>query len=126
MDNLVIESTEATPNIHLDYTTGVLRIQGESYPENAAEFYAPVFKWLRQFLSSDHLQEIVANVEILYFNSSSSKALMNFFDLLDETASKGKAIIVNWIYDADNESSLEYGEEFKEDVKFIQFNLVEK
>ncbi len=126
MDNLVIARTEATPEIHFDYPTGVLALRGESYPENAADFYTPVFKWLRSFLASDHLNDIVANIEILYFNSSSSKVLMNFFDLLDVASTQGKRVIVNWIYDVENESALEYGEEFKEDIKFAEFNLVEK
>lgn len=126
MDNLVIERTEATPDIHFDATTGVLAIQGESYPENAAEFYAPIFRWLREFLTHDHTAAMIANIEIVYFNSSSSKALMNLFDLLDEACERGKPIIVNWVYDTENESALEYGEEFKEDVRFIEFNLVVK
>jgi hypothetical protein len=65
-------------------------------------------------------------MEIIYFNSSSSKALMNFFDLLDEAVAAGRKIAVNWIYDAGNESALEYGEEFKEDLESLEFNLVEK
>jgi hypothetical protein len=81
---------------------------------------------LRSFLASDHLDEIVANIEILYFNSSTSKVLMNLFDLLDVASTQGKRVIVNWIYDVENESALEYGEEFKEDIKFIAFNLIEK
>ncbi len=126
MDNLVIERTEATPDIYFNATTNILSIQGESYPENAAEFYAPIFKWLREFLTYPSASTVVANIEIVYFNSSSSKALMNLFDLLDEACARGKPIVVNWIYDTDNESALEYGEEFKEDVKQIEFNLVVK
>jgi hypothetical protein len=51
---------------------------------------------------------------------------MNLFDLLDEAAAAGRKIAVNWIYAAGNESALEYGEEFKEDLNLIEFNLVEK
>lgn len=126
MENLVIARAEATPAISFDYLTGILSIQGESYPENAADFYAPVFNWLRSFLASDHLNKVLVNIEILYFNSSSSKVLMNFFDLLDLASTQGKLVVVNWIYDAENESALEYGEEFKEDIERIEFNLVEK
>ena len=126
MDNLIIEKTEATPEIRFDYATGILELRGESYPENTAEFYAPVFEWLRKFLSSGNGLTVTVNMEIIYFNSSSSKALMNFFDLLDEAVAAGRKIAVNWIYAAGNESALEYGEEFKEDLNSLEFNLVEK
>lgn len=126
MENLIIQRTEATPEIRFDYVTGILEVRGESYPENTAEFYAPVFIWLRNFLASGNELAATVNMEIIYFNSSSSKALMNFFDLLDEAVAAGRKIAVNWIYDAGNESALEYGEEFKEDLESLEFNLVEK
>lgn len=126
MENLIIQRTEATPEIRFDYATGILEVRGESYPENTAEFYAPVFTWLRNFLASGNELAATVNMEIIYFNSSSSKALMNFFDLLDEAVAAGRKIAVNWIYDAGNESALEYGEEFKEDLESLEFNLVEK
>lgn len=124
MNHLIIEKTEATPGICFDPASGLLELRGESYPENTAEFYAPVFEWLRKYLPAS--LDTTVNMEIIYFNSSSSKALMNFFDLLDDSAATGKKIAVNWFYDAGNESALEYGEEFKEDLNRLEFNLVEK
>jgi hypothetical protein len=126
MENLIIEKTTATPEIHFDYASATLALRGESYPENTAEFYAPVFEWVRNFLSSGNEIAMTVNLEIIYFNSSSSKALMNFFDLLEEAAEAGRKIAVNWIYAAGNEGALEYGEEFKEDLDVLEFNLVEK
>lgn len=126
MESLVIVRTETTPEIGFDASTGILELRGESYPENTAEFYAPVFEWLKAYLSADNSHPVTVNIEILYFNSSSSKALMNLFDLLNAAVEDGKNITVNWIYDADNESALEYGEEFKEDLESLPFNLVEK
>lgn len=126
MKNLIIEKTSATPEIRFDYASGTLELRGESYPENTAEFYAPVFEWLRNFLDSNNEIAMTVNLEIIYFNSSSSKALMNFFDLLEDAAEAGRKIVVNWIYAAGNEGAQEYGEEFKEDLDTLEFNLVEK
>jgi hypothetical protein len=124
MENLIIAKTETTPEIRFHYSSGVLELRGESYPENTAEFYAPVFAWVSKFLAGGNDKPAIVNMEIIYFNSSSSKALMNFFDMLDEAVAGGMKIAVNWIYDADNESALEYGEEFKEDIVSLEFNLV--
>ena len=63
--------------------------------------------------------------EIVYFNSSSSKTLMDLFELLDDAAKAGKRVVVNWRYDRDNETAKECGEEFREDVAALRFNLVE-
>lgn len=126
MENLIIAKTETTPEIRFDFSSGVLEMRGESYPENTAEFYAPVFAWLSKFLAGGNEKSVIVNMEIVYFNSSSSKALMNFFDVLDEAVAEGKKVAVNWIYDAENESALEYGEEFKEDLESLEFNLVTK
>ncbi len=53
--------------------------------------------------------------------------LLDFFDTLEkEVANNGKDIIVNWIYDADDDGIEEYGEEFQEDLESLTFNLVQK
>ena len=61
-----------------------------------------------------------------YFNSSTSKILMDIFDIFEEASESGKNIVVNWLYDSDNEAVQEYGEEFAEDFENLKFNLVEK
>lgn len=126
MNNLVIEGSEATPEINFDYASGVLHISGESYPENTAQFYAPVFKWVTEYLERDDDKAMTLNMEVVYFNSSSSKAFMNLLDLLAESADLGRKVVVNWIYDVKNESGQEYGEEFKEELQSLEFNLVVK
>ncbi len=124
MENLTIKATKYTPEVEFDYDKNELSIKGESYPENTAEFYAPIFSWIRNYLASEHQNETKVNFEIIYFNSSTSKVFMDFFDLLDQKAEEGFPIIVNWRYIQEDDNMLEYGEEFKEDVEHVKFNLV--
>ena len=126
MDKLHIEATKYTPLISFDPVNNVLEIKGRSYPENTSQFYAPVFSWLEEYLSQVKKEEVVVNIELIYFNSSSSKILMDFFDILEEEAGNGKNISVNWMYDKDIEESIEFGEEFAEDLESVQFNLLPK
>lgn len=126
MENLIIEKTVYTPEVRFDFSSGVMELKGESYPENTGEFYKPVFDWVRSYLGGTPAAVSTLNMEIVYFNSSSSKALMNLFDMLDEAAAAGKKVIVNWIYDAADDNSLKYGMEFKEDLASLEFNLVKK
>ncbi|MFK5892401.1 MAG: DUF1987 domain-containing protein [Pseudomonadota bacterium] len=126
METLEITATKSSPEINFNAATNTLSMIGESYPENTAKFYEPIFLWLEEYINSLEDQQVTFNLELIYFNSSSSKALMDIFDLLEDASEEGKNIIINWIYDEDNDAALEYGEEFAEDIESLTFNLVEK
>jgi hypothetical protein len=128
MENLVIHATEYTPYICLNAEKNLIEIKGYSYPENAMAFYLPVFTWLRTYFS--HLKsqaDILVNIEVVYFNSSSSRVLLDVFDLLSEQAlEKGIHSTVNWIYEEEDEDMLEFGQEFQEDFSSLIFHFVRK
>ena len=126
MENLLIQGTKSTPDISFDETLGVLKVQGYSYPENAAAFYEPVLRWLRGYFERANAPPLGIELEMIYFNSSSSKILLDLFDMLDQYAAAGQTVSVNWIYDQDNESAYECGLEFEEDVEHMEFRLVRK
>jgi hypothetical protein len=126
MDKLLIEKTKYTPYIEFDGVSHTLKISGESYPENISEFYTQIFDWLEAYLERlPETQAVTVNIEMIYFNSNSSKMLTRFFDTLDRSAAEGKKIAVNWYYDKENDMSLEHGEEFKEDAELLTFNLIQ-
>jgi len=125
MDNLTIEETKYTPKIDLDALNGTVSMAGKSYPEITFEFYEPVMKWLEEYFETSAKEETNVNLEIIYFNSSSSKLFFDLFDLLEENKDQHK-ITINCIYDGENESALEAGEDFQEDFEELTINLVEK
>ena len=120
-----VEATKHTPEIVLNPESGVMQISGKSYPENTFEFYKPMMDWFEEYFESEVKELTVINIEISYFNSSSSKLLFDFFDLLDGQKTKHN-IEVKWIYDAENESAEEAGEDFIEDFEDLNIHLVEK
>lgn len=127
MENWHVAATKQTPAVDFDAATHTLTIIGESYPENIAEFSTPLFSWLDKYLDELQQQMFTLNMELTYFNSSSSKMLLDLFARLeDEVKIQQRHIVVNWIYVEENESALEYGEEFKEDLTHLLFNLVLK
>ena len=125
MKNLTIEATKSSPKVVLDCQTHRHSIIGESYPENSTEFYEPILEWLEEYVQTLDAQAHFV-IELIYFNSSSSKALMDIFDILDEASQEGKAIVVDWMHDSDDEALQEYGDEFKEDVVGLDFNIKAK
>jgi hypothetical protein len=124
MNNLEIEKTQYTPQITLD-TTGTLSLVGKSYPENTFEFYAPMMAWVQEYFETCVVDLTTVNIEITYFNSSSSKLFFDFFDILDSNKEEHK-IKINWIFGEENESAEEAGEDFIEDFEDLDIELVAK
>jgi len=124
MEPLHIDATKSTPAVHFNGDVNILELAGESYPENAARFYGPVYDWLSRFLQDTEPRVLLVKIALLYFNSSSSKALMNLFDRFEEAVDDGWRISVDWCYHEDNDTALECGEEFREDYDSFEFNLV--
>lgn len=125
MDTLSIAPTQATPKIELK-ASGEVNISGRSYPENTFEFYKPIMEWINSYLTSEHTtKNLTVNLDLIYFNSGSSKLLYELFDLLDKYKSSF-AIAVNWLYDEKNEVALMAGEDYKEDFEELDIALVKK
>lgn len=121
MDNLHIAATATSPEVDFRFDQHLLSLKGESYPENAAAFYAPIIQQLRAYLQTCESVVITANVALAYFNSSSTKMLFSIFDALDRSAQSGNRVQMNWYHDEEDETILEFGEELQADFKAIDF-----
>ncbi|HTH16685.1 MAG TPA: DUF1987 domain-containing protein [Magnetospirillum sp.] len=125
MDNLVIAATERSPEVNFDFEGGQLSLKGESYPEDASSVFGPIFAALEQYLVQAEGKTVTFDFNLIYFNSSSAKALMNMFQILDDAADRrGVKVEVNWRYAEDDETMQEFGEDFSEDLEHLTFNLV--
>ena len=124
MENLKIAATERSPEVDFDFKYGILSLRGESYPEDASAVFGPIFAALEQFLANLGSREIRFDFDLTYFNSSSAKALMNMFQLLDHAGGTGARIKVTWFYAPDDDTMKEFGEDFSEDLEHVTFDLV--
>lgn len=118
MNDITISGTQSTPEIRSDWAAGQLYLRGDSYPENSYELFNQVFEWLEQFLAQQPARPLSLEITLLYLNTSSIKALMDIFDLLEAAHDQGKPVGVNWYYDERNERVAELAEEFREDCTF--------
>ena len=115
MDNLKLPATTSTPAVDFDAATGVLGLAGESYPENAFEFFKPLLAWVSGFLRQGS-GSATAEIALSYLNTSSIKSVMDLLDLLEAAHRDGRQVSVRWSYHKDNDRALEMIEEFKEEV----------
>ena len=124
MDKITKDGTPKTPTINFDSEVGKIEMKGRSIPENAIEFYKPLVDWLDEYASvSKDITE--ANIQLEYFNTSSSKCILDVFKKL-ETIHKldNKEVIINWYYEEDDEDMLEAGEDYQSILK-IPFKMIE-
>jgi hypothetical protein len=122
MNDLVIAGGISTPSVRLDARRGLMELSGESYPENAFDFYAPVLEWARQFLST-YPAPLRLELRMSYLNTSSTKCLIDLLDMMEEAHRAGRDASVAWFCDRDNERARESAEEFREDVS-LPFEIV--
>ncbi len=121
---LEIKSSNKTPYIKFDPNTGVLEMKGRSIPENAVEFYKPLVEWLDKY-AQDPKENTVVNVQLEYFNTSSSKCILDVFKKLEDiNKQEGKDVVINWYYEEDDEDMLEAGEDYQSILK-IPFKMIE-
>ncbi len=129
MDNttlqvLEIKGSNKTPYIRFDPNTGVLEMRGRSIPENAVEFYKPLVDWLTEYAKNPK-DKTEVNIQLEYFNTSSSKCILDVFKKLEEINKKeGKEVVINWYYEEDDEDMLEAGEDYQSILK-IPFRMIE-
>lgn len=123
MEKLRIEGTPKTPTIKFDPESGKLLIQGRSIPENSIEFYKPLVDLLEEYTAAPKTN---TNVDIVleYFNTSSSKCILDVFKKLEKIKSEGSEVIINWHYEEDDEDMLEAGEDYQAIIN-IPFKMIE-
>lgn len=115
--NLSLPGSQSTPDIQADWEAGLLSMAGESYPENTYELFEQVIRWVESYLSETE-GPLRLELKLNYLNTSSIRAMIDIFDLLQESFDDGRELEVRWMYDSRNPRSAELGEEFKEDYTF--------
>ncbi|HEY4788948.1 MAG TPA: DUF1987 domain-containing protein [Bacteroidales bacterium] len=124
MDIIKIMGTDDTPSVTLDAGNNVFEISGRSLPEDVAAFYNPIIDWMEKYNQSP-LAKTVFNFKLVYFNTASSKMLLDILMKLEELHNAGKEVLVKWHFAEDDEDMKEAGEEYADivDVPFEQISV---
>jgi hypothetical protein len=121
METIKIQGTEDTPKVILDKDNEVMEISGRSLPEDVASFYDPILTWLDEYAEGPNGKTIF-NFKLVYFNTASSKLLLDVLMKLEEIHEAGNDVLIKWHYPEDDEDMEEAGEEYADivDVPFEQ------
>ena len=123
MEPISIEGTPKTPTVKFDAEQGIIEIKGRSIPENSIEFYKPLVDWLEDY-KSDPLPKTKVNIQLEYFNTSSSKCILDVFKKLEAIHKSKNEVEINWFYEEDDEDMLEAGEDYESIIR-IPFKMIE-
>jgi hypothetical protein len=115
-----IKATNKTPFVWFT-KGGELTIKGRSFPEDGGSFYDDVFDWINDYLKNPS-SSTVLTIELEYLNDITSKYLLRIIKQLDKVCYH---LIVNWIYDKDDEDMFDLGQILSSSSKSC-FNFVSK
>lgn len=122
VNSYILEQSAKTPLINFD-SNGSFELKGKSIPENTTVYYKPLFEWL-DIYSQNPAPQTELNIQLDYFNTSSSKSIVDLFKKLELIAKSGKGqAVINWLYNHEDVDMLEAGEDYKSIIK-IPFNIV--
>jgi len=115
MEKLRIEQTDDRPFVILDKENSRFEISGKSLPEDVIEFFLPVLNWLRNY-KNEPAELTEFNFKLIYFNTASSKLILDILMILEEINEKGNKVVVKWHSMKEDEDMQEAGEEYEEMV----------
>jgi hypothetical protein len=116
MEAMYIHKTPFTPQVFLNPKTGLLEIKGRSTSENAFGFYQPVIRWIKDF-GANPTDEVVVSLQFDYFNSSSSKCILDILRLVASMKQGKRKIAIHWITSAEDLDMKETGKDFESLIK---------
>ena len=122
MEALEIEGTEDSPQIILDLDANILELSGRSLPEDVNTFYEPLLSWIEEY-SKNPLPNTIFNFKLTYFNTASSKVILDILTQFEEMIEDGHKVLVRWHFPDEDEDMQEAGEEYA-DMVDVPFEMV--
>lgn len=123
MEKFILDGSPKTPSVEFDFETGSLLLRGRSIPENSVEFYAPLNEWLEKYEQAPK-EKTILDVRLEYFNTSSSKCLLDLFKKLEKMNGNSTNVHINWYYEVEDEDMAEAGEDYQAIVE-LPFSIIE-
>ncbi len=121
--NFLMKATKSTPYLNLDPSSGLITIKGKMTPENSQQLFQPIMEWLDEYIMNPSLRTQL-NIHLDYFNTSSSKFLLDIFRRLEKVNRNDSDVSINWICEKDDFDMIEAGEDYQS-ITTLPFSIVE-
>lgn len=121
MESLYIEGSQHTPEVIFG-EDGILLLRGRSIPENSLAFFQTLYTWIDEY-GQNPQSDTEIGFQLDYFNTSSSKCILDLLKRLERIHNNGSKVFVKWYYDEDDDDMLESGEDYQ-DLIDLHFDFI--
>jgi SiaC family regulatory phosphoprotein len=126
MEAIYTKPSFKTPEIKFNPEDNQFFIKGRSLPEDAREYYEPYKKWLTEYFSEPKADSDFV-FELNYFNTSSSKMVLDILYILRNAFNNGTKLNIIWRYEQEDEEMQEAGQDYEAIIKIpIKMECVEQ
>jgi hypothetical protein len=106
LKSLLKEPTKKTPQLDFNPLTGELILSGRSIPENPADTYEDVLKWVTQYINNPrYITNLRLNLD--YFNTASSLWLAKVIKVLGQIKGPENTLIIHLYFNIEDFDSME-------------------
>lgn len=123
MEPINIEKTFSTPGVKFTQVDHTLVIEGRVIPEDATAVFQPIVDWVDAYFTSGN-STLKVVFRLYYYNTSSSKRIVNFLKKLDDYFAAGKKVLIVWEYEEGDDDCMRDGQDYQALVK-VPIELVE-
>ena len=126
MENIVIKEVQDSPyypSINFNAENGICEIAGESYMEETFKFYSPLLDWIRNYIKEVG-KPLTFNFKLTYFNTNSSRLILDMLDIVKKYQDEGGRVSVNWYYDPEDPDMIDEIQDFEMETN-VKINLIE-
>ena len=117
------QKTTRMPGVTHDPSSSVIIINGEAYPEDVIASFDPIIERLSVILSGPDAQPTEIRFELQYFNSGSSRKILEIIRLIASAAVEHKIV---WVADPEDDEMIDHGKRFSRAAPNLEFKLIEE
>ena len=118
-----LAATSRTPEVAIDPETQSARISGECYPEDTEKLFTEINRAVADYFANA-ASSLKLEIKLIYFNSSSARALMELMDSLEQRSNEGAKIEVRWFHDEDDDVTKEFVEDIAADYRNLDLVMI--
>lgn len=126
MENLEIQgriSTFFTPTVNFQAQSGICEIAGESYLEDSFAFYKVLIQWVDDYFA-EGANSIEMNFRFSYYNTSTSRAILDILRALKTYQNNGKEVTINWYYPIPDYDEIQHEAQDYMEETGLKMNLI--
>ncbi len=120
--NLLIEAGKNTPKVNGNPGEGLLKFDGNSFPENVRLFYDPIMDWVSEVRKTS--TKLFIDSKFYYMASSSVIAFLRVLKKAESLFGK-ENIEITWRYEEGDDDIKKIGEDYQHLIE-IPFRFVEE